>query len=65
MKEQKFKCEDSIVLVSENIDDHLADNTKGGDEGVPTKKKDASAEGSSNSNQERVHSIYYITTHLD
>ena len=59
--EQKVKCEDRIVLVSENIDDHLVDNTKGGKEGAPVKKKDASAEGFSNNNQQKVYRVFHLT----
>lgn len=53
--EQKFKCEDHnpIVLVSENIDDHLVDYTKGEHDGSPVNKKDTSPEDSSNNNQQK------------
>ena len=56
MVEQKVKCEDHnpIVLVSENIDDHLLDNTKGGNAGSPIKNKDKSVDDSSNNNQQKV-----------
>ena len=56
MVEQKVKCEDHnpIVLVSENIDDHLLDNTKGGNEGSPITKKEKSVEESSNNKQQKV-----------
>lgn len=57
--EQKFKCEDHnpIVLVSENIDDHLVDYTKGEHDGSPVNKKDTSQEDSSNNNQQKVYIV--------